>query len=152
MPKGWPTLGFANAVQQTCYERVADILGGTFAQQLIVNPDRPAFRLNHGSSAVDVTIYPVGPGAFVHLRALVVHGARRDQALAEKLLQQNALLLRGAFGLEADGDIVFVHSMAASAVTDEELRESVVAMLGVADHWDDIIKRGWGGLVTTDRN
>lgn len=151
MPNELPTLGFANTVQEACYERVADILREAFGQLLIVDPDRPAFRLSHGSSAVDVTVYPVGPGAFVHLRALVVHGARRDQALAEKLLQQNAVLLRGAFGLEADGDIVFVHSMAAPAVTDEELRESVVAMLGVADHWDDIIKSGWGGLVTADR-
>jgi hypothetical protein len=151
MPKGWPALGFGNPAQQTCYERVSGILRAAFGHQVIADTDRAAFRLNHGSSAVDITVYAVGPGAFVHLRALVVHGARRDQALADKLLQQNAVLLRGAFGLEADGDIVFVHSIPAAAISDQELRDVVVSMLGVADHWDDIIKDGWGGLVTADR-
>ncbi|MBL8140057.1 MAG: YbjN domain-containing protein [Acidobacteria bacterium] len=107
-----------------------------------------------GSTAVDITVYAFEAEALVHLRALVVHGARRDVDLYDTLLRQNAQLVVGAFSVDADGDIVVTHTIPAAAVTEETLdafARGVINVLDVADHFDDFIQGRWGGQRTIDR-
>lgn len=169
-----PSRTFRNDSQRDCYEYVAQLLGEIFGDGVVVHPDLPTFRVLMGSTAVDLTVYAFERDAVVHLRALVVHGARPDLDLYETLLRQNAKLVAGAFSIDADGDIAFTHTIPVLSAADTakpsdsgsdgkardrprppitraSLERDVVNVLDVADHFDDFIQGRWGGQRTIDR-
>ncbi len=51
----------------------------------------------------------------------------------------------GGFSLDADGNILFEHSIVGSTCDLNGLEESVLAVLKVADDYDDKIVPRWGG-------
>lgn len=71
--------------------------------------------------------------------------------LMRYLLRENLDIVFGAFGVDDDGDIAFEHTIPAATIDKEELRASVMAVVFIADRYDEEITSGWGGLRATDR-
>jgi hypothetical protein len=142
---------FRNNAQRECYQRVSAFMRDAFGDQVVADADRPSFRVSRGSAAVQTTVYAFERDAVVHSRARVVRGAQREAPLLELLLRQNAKLVYGAFAIDGDGDIVFIHATPAAAVTREGLQRQITSMLEVADHFDDFITGQWGGEREVDR-
>jgi hypothetical protein len=117
-----------------------------FGESVHVYADSPAFASRLGTAIVYTWIRPWGDDdAVVDCRAYVVSGAQRTLALTTFLLDENARMRFGAFAIDADGEIVFRHSIVGSTCDKGELEASVGAVAQTADEYDDQIVQRWGG-------
>jgi hypothetical protein len=87
----------------------------------------------------------------INVRSWVVTGAERTPEMLDFLLRENFKMRFGAFGMDADGDIVFEHTIAGSTCDKNELKASMLAVLHTADDYDDKIVGRWGGQRSMDR-
>ena len=75
----------------------------------------------------------------------MVTGADLSVDLLRYLLDENARLLFGAFGVGEDGTIVLQHSVVGDSLDKVELESSVQAVLSLGDRYDDEIVDRFGG-------
>lgn len=109
-------------------------------------------RVRIGSAVTVTEVLPWGDhDHVVTTRAQVATGAELSPALLRWLLERNAEVFFGAFGVGEDGAVFYGHSIVASTCDREELRASVASVALVADRYDDEIVRRWGGLRAADR-
>ena len=94
---------------------------------------------------MEVRIYPWGKDSIINTHSTVVIGAELKSDLLEFLLRANSNMQFGGFALDGDGNILFQHSIVGSTCDPNELEESVLAVLEVADDYDDKIVELWGG-------
>jgi len=87
----------------------------------------------------------------INCRAYVVNGAERTPEMLEYLLRENYDMRFGAFGLDKEGAITFEQNIVGSTCDKNELKASVMAVLGTADKYDDEIVARWGGKRSSDR-
>jgi hypothetical protein len=100
----------------------------------------------HGSTLVDVRVVQVGDSVAVRSSAPVAVGTRLQPDLLRFLLEKNASIPFGAFGVDSRGTVVFAHTILASSSMDlAELSASVRSVLLTADEFDDRIVERWGG-------
>jgi len=142
---------FQTQAQQDCYNKVAGWMDDLFSQFPWEKLDLPGFGLFLGSAWVEVRIYPWGNDAIINTRSHVVTGAVITPELQNFLLQKNAEMLFGAFSLNTEGDVLFEHTIVGSSCDPEELEASVMAVLKIADEYDDQIVTRWGGERALDR-
>ena len=143
---------FKTAAQKACYDKVVSWMKELFGELVIMRDDAPMMGVMMGSAVAQVAVLPWGDDdATITTRAYLVTGAELTPDLMRYLLQKNAELRFGAFGVDEDGDILFEHSIVGSSCDKGELKASVLAVLVTADKYDDEIVARWGGERMLDR-
>jgi hypothetical protein len=143
-------VSFDTDVQQRIYEKVQTYLRELFGDLAEASEDNPTFWVPHGSTAVLISVLPWEADTTISVRAYVVFEARIDEELMYFLLHQNDGSVFGSFGLDEDDDVFFEHSILGSTCGKEDLRASVVAVMTMADAYDDKIQQRWGGERTAE--
>jgi hypothetical protein len=143
---------FETIAQAEAHEKVSGYLSELFGEMAKPVPTRAVFLLQMGSTLTHIVVAPWGDDdAVVMVRAYVVYGADLAPDLLRYLLEKNASMRFGAFGLDRDGDIFFEHSIVGSTCDKEELKASIMAVTHTADRQDEQIMERWGGLREMDR-
>lgn len=143
---------FQHDAQRATYEKVLPWMRDLFGDYVTVAEDRPVFWVLIGSAWTSTTVYPWGDNyATITSRAWLVTGAELNADLLKYLLRENADMRFGAFGIDADGDILFEHTVVGSTCDKAELRSSVQAVAFTSDKYDDEIVRRFGGTRMIDR-
>lgn len=143
---------FRTSAQQACYEKIAPWVKELFGEFAIAREDAPMFAVLVGSAVAQILVMPWrDDDATITTRAYVVSGAELSQDLMHYLLRKNADMRFGAFGVDDDGDILFEHSIVGSTCDKPELKASVMAVVMVADDYDDEIVSRWGGQRAIDQ-
>jgi hypothetical protein len=106
----------------------------------------------HGSTAVMVVIRPWAAGNDVQVRVVagIASGVDTKPDLMKYLLKENHDFVLGAFALEGDDSVVFMHTILGSNLDKSELDASVKAVATTGDQYDDIITGRWGGVKVRD--
>lgn len=139
------------AMHEEVYVKVATWMREVYGEAVAFDEERPVLGLGFGSARVEVRVEPWGSDdAVIRARSVVVREARVDPELMQFLLRANDDCLFGAFGLEADGSVVFQHAIVGSTCNPPELRSTVMGVLSVADRYDDEIVERWGGKRAVD--
>lgn len=142
---------FKTKPHEEIYNKVKGFLKELFGEQAIAHDEQPVFLIPHGSSAANVTVFPWGDDdATICTRAYVVLKPEVNQELMHYLLKKNNEMRFGAFGLDSEGDVFFEHTIVGSCCDKEELKASVLAVLGTADRYDNEIVERWGGKTVID--
>jgi hypothetical protein len=143
---------FRTAAQKACYDKIASWMKELFGELAVMRDDAPMVGVMMGSALAQVAVWPWGDDdATITTRAYLVTGAELTPDLMRYLLQKNADMRFGAFGVDQDGDILFEHSIVGSSCDKGELKASVLSVLATADKYDDEIVARWGGERMLDR-
>lgn len=143
---------FQSRAQEECYQKVERYMRELFGEMCQAHPTAPTFAMVKGSAMVTVTTFPWGDAdSVVMIRSYVVFGAELTKELLHYLLVENFDFRFGAFGVDRDGDIFFGHNIVGSTLDKNELKASVLAVLGTADDYDDKIQQRFGGMRAADR-
>ncbi|ELS31749.1 hypothetical protein Pse7429DRAFT_2855 [Pseudanabaena biceps PCC 7429] len=145
-------LKFQTAAQEACYEKVVTWMQEIFGKCPCARQDIPGLGVFMGSALVEVLIFPWDEDdAVINTRSYVVVGAALTPDLIRYLLEENAKMIFGAFGISPDNEILFEHSIVGSTCDIKELEASVKAVMEIADEYDDKIVQRWGGKRALDR-
>lgn len=145
-------MDFETQAQRECFERVSPWVKELFGGSVLRKPDKPVLGVMHGSAFAQVGVFPWGDDdAIITTRSYVVTGLELSEDLMLFLLQENAGMRFGAFGVDDEGDIMFEHSIVGSTCDQKELEASVIAVARTADEYDDRIVARWGGERALDQ-
>jgi hypothetical protein len=145
-------LTFETDAQKAIYEKIGQFAKELFGEFAIPRTDFPAYFIRMGSATVNAAVWAWGKDdAIINVRSWVVTGAEKNPGMLEYLLRENEGMRFGAFGMDDKGDILFEHTIVGSQCSKEELRASVMAVIGTADKADDEIVSRWGGKRAVDR-
>jgi len=143
---------FATPAHEACYKKVRQYVTEIFGEQCFAQEDKPGFFITHGSAAINLMVFPwSNDDAVVACRSYVVFGAELKPDLLHFLLKENADFRFGAFGVDDDGDILFEYSIVGSTADKIEVKAAMLAVMSVADSFDDKIVARWGGQRAADR-
>jgi len=146
-------MNFQHANHEEIYKKTGTYLREVFGEMVHARAEFPSYVVPMGSTFANVNVYPWGDNdATVNVRAWVVMGADMTPELMHYLLRQNDDFRFGAFGLDKENDIFFEHTIVGSTLDKEELKASVLAVVGTADRYDDEIQRKWGGRRAMDKS
>lgn len=149
------TIAFENTVQQLTYRKVSDYLttSALFKDQLEAASEQPSFYIHYGSAVIEVEVlaWETHPWesedlAIVKASSCVTVNSRMDAELMRYLLEQNSRMRFGAFQLREDHELVFAHSVLGGENMDlMELQTCILSVVTIADTYDDIIIKQFGG-------
>jgi len=144
---------FKTEAQKACYQKVfrwmKQLFGTAFTS---AREDTPLISVRIGSASAGAYVAPWGDNdTTINVRSWVVTGAEQTPELMKYLLTENNDMRFGAFGMDGEGDIFFDHTIIGSTCSKNELKASVVAVINVADEYDDKIIAKWGGQRFMDR-
>lgn len=143
---------FKTEAQKAVWEKTKTYASEIFGEMASIRDDRLTFVVTRGSAFAATIVLPWGDDdATVCTRSYVVTSINKTFELMDFLLSVNNDVRFGAFGLDADGDVFFEHTVVGSTLDKAELRASVMAVLATADSYDDQIVAKFGGLRATDR-
>ncbi|NER34704.1 MAG: YbjN domain-containing protein [Oscillatoria sp. SIO1A7] len=143
---------FQTPAQEASYDKIALWMHELFGKFPCARQDIPGLGLLMGSALVEVLVFPWGEDdAIINTRSYVVTGADITPELMRFLLEENTNMIFGAFGIDANNDILFEHTIVGSTCDKKELESSVKAVLEVADDYDDRLVEKWGGQRALDR-
>lgn len=143
---------FKTRAQEATYKKTDQMLRQLFGEMVHVVQEAPAFVIPSGTTLTHIIISPWGEKeATITVRAYVTFGSDLTADLLHFLLRENDTMRFGAFGVDADGDIFFEHTIVGSTCDKEELRASVMAVAQTADLYDEQIMQKWGGTRAVDR-
>lgn len=143
---------FQTQAQQACYDQIALWMRELFGKFPCARADFPGLGLFMNSALVEVLIYPwQDDDAVINTRSYVVTDIDLAPDLMRFLLEENAKMLFGAFGVDEAGSILFEHTIVGSTCDQKELEASVKAVLEISDEYDDRIVSQWGGKRALDR-
>jgi hypothetical protein len=144
-------MDFHNAVQEKHYTKVSSWMRPLFGDIPWEKLDEPGFGLFMGSAWVEVRILPWKDDTVVNVRSTVVSDVTLTMDLLNYLLRENHEMQFGAFSVSNVGDILFEHTIVGSTIDKKELEASVIAVLEIADKYDDEIVMRWGGKRALDK-
>ena len=145
-------LKFQTAAQEACYEKVVMWIQELFGKCPCARQDIPGLGIFIGSALVEVLVFPWDKDdAVINTRSYVVVGAELKPELMRYLLEENAKMIFGAFGISPDSEILFEHSIVGSTCDMKELETSVKSVMEIADDYDDKSVDRWGGKRALDR-
>src|SRR3954447_7808786 len=99
---------FANDAHRDSYDLVARYVGELFGEDVSSDPSRPAFTLQEGSALATIEVRPWREwSTTVESQSLFVTEISPSEELYRFLLDENAELLFGAFGLKDETTIIF---------------------------------------------
>lgn len=136
---------FQTQAQQQCYNKVIGWMDELFSEYPWEKLDEPGVGICLGSAWVEVQIHPWKEDTIICTRSKVVTDAELMPDLLRFLLRTNTETMFGGFSIDGDGNILFEHHIVGSTCNPNELEESVLAVLEVADEYDDKIVERWGG-------
>ena len=143
---------FKTDAQRVCYEKIVSMMKELFGEFVDVRTDAPLILVTVGSALARTGIFPWGKhDAAIRTRSYVVADAEITPELTRYLLGENTRMNFGAFGIDDDDAIIFEHTILGSRCDKEELKASVMAVVMVADQYDDEIVARWGGRRALDR-
>lgn len=143
---------FKTRAQEATYKKTEQMLRQLFGEMIHVVQEAPMFVIPSGTTLTHIIVSPWGErDATITVRAYVTFGSDLAPDLLHFLLRQNDTMRFGAFGIDADGDIFFEHTIVGSTCDKEELRASVMAVAQTADLYDEQIMQKWGGMRAIDR-
>lgn len=143
---------FKTRAQEATYKKTEQMLRQLFGEMVHVVQEAPIFVIPSGTTLTHIIVSPWGEkDATITVRAYVTFGSDLAPDLLHFLLRQNDTMRFGAFGIDADGDIFFEHTIVGSTCDKEELRASVMAVAQTADLYDEQIMQKWGGMRAIDR-
>ena len=144
---------FQNDTQKEVYEKIKPWMKEIFGEFAYEREDSPSFGIMVGSAYTQVGVFPYRKDdATITARSYVVTGAELTNDLMLYLLSENDKMRFGAFGVDAEKDIFFEHTILGSTCDREELKASVMAVVMTADDYDDQIVAKWGGQTARDRS
>jgi hypothetical protein len=144
-------MDFQNSVQEKHYTKVLGWMRPLFGDIPWEKLDEPGFGLFMGSAWVELRILPWKDDTVVNVRSTVVSDVTLTVDLLNYLLRENHEMLFGAFSISRTGDILFEHTIVGSTIDKKELESSVLAVLEIADKYDDEIVTRWGGKRALDK-
>jgi hypothetical protein len=144
-------MDFQNSVQKKHYTKVLGWMRPLFGDIPWEKLDEPGFGLFMGSAWVELRILPWKDDTVVNVRSTVVSDVTLTVDLLNYLLRENHEMLFGAFSISRTGDILFEHTIVGSTIDKKELESSVLAVLEIADKYDDEIVTRWGGKRALDK-
>jgi len=125
-------------------EKVENYLKDIFPDYISFGDD--SFTVNYGSSQIMVIVRPFTENeTCVEIVSNVVTGANITPELMKFLLNKNAEIHFGAFGLLFDNTITFQHSIAGTNMDKNEFETSLKAVALISDYYDDEIVSIAGG-------
>lgn len=143
---------FATPAHEACYKKVRQYVAEIFGEQCQIASEKPGFLVAYGSAMVNLMVFPwSNDDAVVSCRSYVVFGAELKPDLLLFLLHENSSFRFGAFGVDQDGDIFFDYSIVGSTADKNEVKAAMLAVMNVADNYDDKIVSRWGGQRAVDR-
>jgi hypothetical protein len=143
---------FQTDAQRATYEKIAPMMKEEFGMFAHFPAEAPVVLITVGSAIAQTTVFPWGTDdATVCTRAYVVSGVQPTAELMRYLLSENCSMRFGAFGIDQDDDVLFEHTVVGSTIDREELKSSVIAVVGTADRYDDQIVARWGGQTALDK-
>mgnify|MGYP001801626085 CR=1 FL=1 len=153
-------LDFTNSVQAAPYQKVADYLNGSalFKDVLRSYDDQPKFDILYGSTLVEIDVLPweVHPWeeadlATVRATSCVTIGSPTSADMMHYLLTENRRMRFGAFHLDDAGQVLFAESVLGGDNMDlMELQTCILSVVTIADTYDDLIARQFGGQRAVD--
>jgi hypothetical protein len=154
-------LPFANTVQAVTYEKVETYLkqATLFKDALRCYPDAPQFDILYGSTLVEIEVLPweehpweSSELAIVRATSCVTVGSSLNTELMQFLLSENRRMRFGAFHLDEAGQVRFAESVLGGDNMDlMELQTCILAVVTIADTYDDLIASKFGGHRAIDR-
>jgi hypothetical protein len=145
-------MDFQSSMQEKLYTKVSGWMKPLFGDIPWETLDEPGFGLFMGSAWVEVRILPWRDDAVVNVRSTVVSDVTLTMELLNYLLRENHEMRFGAFSVSQNGDILFEHTIVGSTIDKKELETSVIAVLEIADKYDDEIVMRWGGKRALDKS
>lgn len=143
---------FASPGHEACYKKTARMLKELFGESANPNQHFPQWAIFSGSAMVTVTVYPWDDNdAALVTQSCLVTDVEITPELMHFLLRESYNTSFGAFSLDEEEDIWFSHTIVGSRADKEELRASIMAVLHVADKYDDEIVSRFGGQRAEDR-
>lgn len=143
---------FQTEAQQQTYEKIKPWVKEIFGDFAMERQDSPAFGIMIGTAYAQTGVFPWGKDdATITTRSYVVTGTDLTNDLMLFLLNENDRMRFGAFGVDADKDIFFEHTIVGSTCDKEELKASILAVVMTADQYDEKIVSKWGGQTARDR-
>lgn len=143
---------FETAAHQACYEKVVPWLKAMFKELATEREDAPVIDIRVGSAVAHMEVKAWGDDlATITTRSYVVSGADMKPDLLRYLLNENSRMRFGAFSVDDNDNILFEHTIVGTTADRDELQASVMAVVTVADQYDDQIVAGWGGQRALDR-
>lgn len=141
---------FAHEIHEETYRRVAEYLPDFFEEPFQDEKDGH-FYVSYGSTVLEISVDPYGPQeAAVKIVSYCVQGADITQELLHNLLEINHSIPFGAFSAVGD-DIFFSHSVFGRDLSPRALLTVIAAVANVADEFDDLIARKYGGQTALER-
>ncbi len=144
-----------NSVETLTYQKVLDYLKNSvlFKNRLRTYPDQPKLDLLYGSALVEVEVLPwdIHPWdetdlATVRATSCVTVGSSISNELMHYLLSENRRMRFGAFSLDEAGQVLFSESILGGDNMDlMELQACILSVVTIADTYDDMIARRFGG-------
>jgi len=130
-------------------EKVTNFLNKHYPDNL--NFGNGSFTISSGSTQVMIVIRPFTYSeTCVEIVSNVVTGAKISEELLRFLMQKNAELHFGSFGLLFEGTICFSYSLTGSCIEESQFITSLQAVSLISDHYDDIIVEMAGGKRASD--
>jgi Putative bacterial sensory transduction regulator len=144
-------MDFQSSIQEKHYTKVSGWMRPLFGDIPWEKLDEPGFGLFMGSAWVELRILPWKDDTVVNVRSTVVSDITLSVDLLNYLLRENHEMRFGAFSVSKAGDILFEHTIVGSTIDKKELESSVLAVLEIADKYDDEIVGRWGGKRALDK-
>ena len=154
-------LSFASETEKLTYEKIAEYLSNStlFRDTVRFSETHPRFDLTYGSAHVNVEVLPweVHPWeerelVLVHVVSCVTFHTEMTAELMEFLLRENQRMRFGAFHLGEEGEVLFSNKiLGGEEMGLLELQSSILAVVTIADTYDDIIATKFGGQRASDQ-
>jgi hypothetical protein len=106
-----------------------------------------------GSSAVNVRLLegPAGGHPLLRVASPMLHDVTPTRGLLEKLNEMNAAF-SFARVFEVDGTVIIAMELFAEELTAAQIEYACGLITFAADHWDDELRRGFGGVLRRRRD
>ena len=147
---------FTNHTQELTYRKVAEYLTTSelFKNSVRSAEDRPKFNVLHGAIKVGIRVlgWEVNPWdtpelTIVRACSCITVGSHITPELTEYLLRENLRMRFGAFQLGDNNEIFFAHNILGGEHLDlMELQTCILAVVTIADTYDDILTEKFGGV------
>ena len=152
---------FEHSAQEQTYKSVEKYLKSSslFQKSLKVFEDRPRFQVSYGSAEVEIEVsnwafHPWNEErnmAIVTAASCVTRGSLITPELTQYLLRENRRMRFGGFQLDENANIWFSHSILGGGHMDiTELQSCILAVVTIADNYDDPLVEEFGGKRAID--
>ncbi len=112
--------------------------------------DSGMFTVQEGSAIVGISFRPWHEGdVAVEFTSQLVSGATINDETMRWLLQKNAELHFGSFGLLFDDTIIYSHTLPAGNLDRKTFTATALTVAAIADHYDDKIVQVAGGTLAS---